>query len=120
MNPFSFFDYPLAIQHHVVVNGHTDRATGTYIPGSSTSKPISGHIIDVRDSDVQQDAGGRLTVGDRQFITTQHLSVGDRLDIEESDGSTSTWEVKYIDSEAHILNRYSMGRIVYVITKHKE
>lgn len=111
-DPFDFFDYPLLLTAKTVTDPSTNQSTGAYVPGSSTSRTIKGHVTDVTFKAVQQ-SGGVLEIGQRTLATQELLNVGDLVDILEIDTTSTTWQVKQQITRLHMFGRFGMARKTY-------
>lgn len=99
-DPFDVFDHPYQITHVAVTEGHTYQETGAWVPGETTSTPITGNLEDLTLEDLQRLPEGEYTLGDRRIHTGAHLVPGDRLEVLEPDGTTSRWTVRALEFQS--------------------
>ncbi|WP_135612757.1 hypothetical protein [Methanococcoides sp. AM1] len=81
---FDVFDYDGVITRTAVTSGYTD-TNGDWVPESTSSTTITGHVTDLTLQDLQYIDAGLIERGTRKLATTDTLEVGDRITIDSVD-----------------------------------
>ena len=114
---FDVFDHPHQITRVAVTEGHTDQETGAWVPGSTNRTLISGGLEDLTLQDLQRLPEGDYELGDRRIHTAARLEPGDGLEVVETDGITSRWTVRALESQTSFLVHHGIDRHTYLLKR---
>lgn len=116
---FLVFEYPHAVVRVEVAEGHTDQATGEWVPGTDTETEIDGHIEDISARELVHMPPGIYEQGDRRLYTADLIMPGDRIRITEPDETVTEWQVESEEARHHLFAAYDIVRRVYHLTRHR-
>ena len=119
---FSPFDWPYTITKLIVTAGYTNQTTGVWVPESTASSSIDGHVSDFSVKELSYIDPGIVAIGVRKLAveSTVTLSPGDRVQIhEDSTGSNySEWNVESLLVTSGLLNSHAgINRNTYMLSR---
>lgn len=108
---FEVFDFDGVITRTAIVPGYTD-SNGDWIPESTSSSTIKGHVTDLTLQDLQYIDAGLIEKGTRKLATADTLEVGDRITIDSVE-----YEVTQKIHTANLIEKYTgKSRSTYLIS----
>lgn len=111
--PFEELEYQAEIRLIKIIPGYTNQSTGAWVKPVEESLPIPGMIVDKLKGKINhtnvleewQRDSGKITFGNRLLRTSYPITVGDDLEIIETNGDISRWHVDGIERRFLLLEK---------------
>lgn len=109
---FEIFNFDDIITRIAVTPGYTD-TNGDWVPESTSSSTIKGHVTDLTLQDLQYIDAGLIEKGTRKIATADELETGDRIEIDSVE-----YEVTQKIHVNNLLSKYAgEKRSTFLLTK---
>ena len=117
---FSPFDWPYGINQIVVTAGYTTQSTGVWVPESTASTAIDGHVSDLTVKELKYIDPGIVAIGVRKLAGEADVTfnAGDRIQIYEDVSTSAEWLVESKLNASGVMNRHAgINRNTYLLKR---
>ena len=117
---FSPFDWPYVINKIIITAGYTIQSTGVWVPESTVSTAIDGHVSDLTVKELKYIDPGIVAIGVRKLAVEADVTfdVGGRIQIYEDSTISAEWLIESKLNASGVLNRHAgINRNTYLLKR---